>query len=52
MSAIATALYLGGWQLPFIDIEGLGITFPKGIIVLVHLGVFMIKTLFVVLVVM
>lgn len=52
MSAMVTALYLGGWQLPFVNLENLWVTLPSGLIAIIHLTVFMVKTLFVVFVVM
>src|SRR5690606_29189100 len=52
MSAVATALYLGGWTLPFFDIEHIGIDFPVWFVAVVHLAVFSVKTLFLVFVVM
>lgn len=52
MSALVTSLYLGGWQLPFVNLENLWITLPSGIIALIHISVFMAKTLFIVFVVM
>jgi NADH-quinone oxidoreductase subunit H len=52
MSAVLTALYLGGWQIPFLNLEHLWVTFPPAFIALVHFSMFMIKTLFIVFVVM
>jgi len=52
MSAIVTALYLGGWHVPFINIERAGIGLPEGIIALIQFSMFMIKTVILVLVVM
>ena len=53
MSAVVTALYLGGWQLPFLNIETVGaFDMPVPIVVLVQLTAFMIKTLTLVFVVM
>lgn len=52
MSAMLTALYLGGWHLPFIDIEQLGITLPTLLVAIIQFHVFMIKTLILVFVVM
>src|SRR4029077_9888282 len=45
MSAMVTALFLGGWQLPFVNIDQLFVTLPTGLIALVHFSVFMVKTL-------
>jgi len=52
MAAMLTTIYLGGWQLPFWNIDQWVIPLPTIIIALVHLTVFMIKTLFIVFVVM
>jgi NADH-quinone oxidoreductase subunit H len=52
MSAVLTALYLGGWQIPFLNLEHLWVTLPEGFIALVHFSMFMMKTLFIVFVVM
>ena len=52
MSAMATALYLGGWQIPFFNIDQFVIPLPKGIIMLIHFHVFIIKTFLMVFVVM
>jgi len=52
MSAVVTALYLGGWHIPFVNIEGLGVTLPQGLVVLIQFGVFLVKTLILVFVVM
>ena len=52
MSAMVTALFLGGWQLPFINIDQLFVTLPSGLIALIHFHVFIIKTLLIVFVVM
>lgn len=52
MSAMVTALFLGGWQLPFINIDQLFVTLPSGLIALIHFHVFMAKTLVLVFVVM
>ncbi len=52
MSAMVTALYLGGWQFPFLNIEAIGVTLPIALVALIHFSVFMVKTLFLVFVVM
>ncbi len=52
MSAVLTTVYLGGWQLPFFNIDQWVIPLPTGIVALVHFTVFMTKTLLLVFVVM
>ncbi len=52
MSALVSSLYLGGWQIPFVNLENLWVTLPSGLIAIIHFGVFMGKTLFIVFVVM
>ena len=52
MCAVVTALYLGGWQIPFINLDELWVTFPTGLIALIQFGMFLIKTLTLVFVVM
>ncbi len=52
MCAIVTALYLGGWQLPFINLDELWVTLPTFLVALIQLGVFSVKTLSLVFVVM
>ncbi len=52
MSAIVTALYLGGWHVPFVNITQLGVTLPVVLVVVVQLTFFMLKTLTLVFVVM
>lgn len=52
MSAVVTALFLGGWHIPFVDLEQLGITFPKGLVIAVQFGAFLTKTMLLVFVVM
>lgn len=52
MAAMLTTVYLGGWQIPFWNIDQWVIPLPTAVIALVHLTVFMIKTLFIVFVVM
>lgn len=52
MCSFVTALYLGGWQIPFFNLESLWITLPVWLIALVHIAVFSIKVLFLVFVVM
>lgn len=52
MCAIVTALYLGGWQLPFIELDNFWITLPPVLISLIHVGMFVGKTLLLVFVVM
>ena len=52
MSAMATALYLGGWQIPFFNVDQFVVPLPKGIIMLIHFHVFIIKTFLMVFVVM
>jgi len=52
MCAVATALYLGGWHIPFLDIEKIGITFPTGLVAIIHLTMFMLKTFTLVFIVM
>lgn len=51
MAAMVTTLFLGGWQIPFLNIDQLWIL-PTGLIAIVHLTVFMVKTLAIVFVVM
>lgn len=51
MSAMVTTLFLGGWQIPFLNIDQLWIL-PTGLIAIVHITMFMLKTLFLVFVVM
>ena len=52
MSAVVVALYLGGWQFPFVNIDQLGVTLPSGLIAAIHFTVFLTKVLFLVFVVM
>ncbi len=52
MSAMVTALYLGGWQVPFLNLENMWVTLPSGLIAIIHFSMFMAKTLFVVFIVM
>lgn len=52
MSAVVTALYLGGWQIPFINLTELGVTLPVFLVVIIQLTMFMVKTLSLVFVVM
>jgi len=52
MCAMLAALYLGGWQLPFLELDKFWITLPSGLIALIHVGVFLVKTLLLVFVVM
>jgi len=52
MCAIVTTLYLGGWQLPFIELDKFWITLPPVLISLIHVGMFIGKTLLLVFVVM
>jgi len=52
MCAMVTALYLGGWHIPFLDIESFGVTLPTLLVALIQLTMFMIKTLLLVFVVM
>ncbi|NBW99254.1 NADH-quinone oxidoreductase subunit NuoH [bacterium] len=52
MCALVTTLYLGGWQLPFLELDKFWITLPSGLIALIHVGFFMGKTLLLVFVVM
>lgn len=52
MSSVLVALYLGGWHLPFFDIERLGITFPKVMVIAIQFGTFLTKTMILVFVVM
>jgi len=52
MSAMVTALYLGGWQIPFITLEQFLFPIPSGLIALIQFTVFLLKTLFLVFVVM
>ncbi len=52
MCAMVVALYLGGWQLPFINLENLWVTLPSGLIAIIQLSMFLGKTFFLVFVVM
>lgn len=52
MCALAVALYLGGWHLPFLNLESLWIKFPTGLLAIIQFTVFMAKVLFLVFVVM
>jgi NADH-quinone oxidoreductase subunit H len=52
MSALVTGLYLGGWHLPFVNLDQLWITLPTPVIALIQFHFFLGKTLFVVFVVM
>ncbi|MCB0403602.1 MAG: NADH-quinone oxidoreductase subunit NuoH [Bdellovibrionales bacterium] len=52
MSAMITALYLGGWHIPFLNLESLFIKLPTGLMAIIQLGMFSIKTLSLVFVVM
>ncbi len=52
MSSVVTALYLGGWHFPFIDIESLGFTMPVALVVVIQLTTYLVKTLSLVFVVM
>ncbi len=52
MCAVLTALYLGGWHIPFLNLDQMWIKFPEAIIILVQLAMFSIKTLLLVFVVM
>jgi NADH-quinone oxidoreductase subunit H len=52
MCALVTALYLGGWQIPFINLDELWVTLPTGLVALIQLGMFLVKTLSLVFVVM
>lgn len=52
MSAMVVAFFLGGWHLPFMNLDQLWVTLPSGVIALIHFHVFLIKTLLVVFVVM
>lgn len=54
MSSVVTALYLGGWHVPFLNLDAatLGVHLPAVLIVVVQLGAFLTKTLFLVFVVM
>lgn len=52
MSSAVTALYLGGWHLPFLDIEQMGFVMPMGLVILIQFTVYMVKALALVFVVM
>ncbi len=52
MAAMVTTLYLGGWHVPFVNITQLGFTLPVGLVILIQLTMFMVKTLALVFVVM
>lgn len=52
MSSFVVALYLGGWQLPFINFDNLWITLPTGLVALIQFSVFLLKTFVLVFVVM
>ncbi len=52
MCALAVALYLGGWHLPFVNLDALWIKLPTGLIALIQFHVFLFKVLFLVFVVM
>ena len=52
MCSLASALYLGGWHLPFLNFDQLGVTLPTGLVALVQFGVFLTKTMLLVFVVM
>lgn len=52
MAGIVTALYLGGWQLPFFAPELVFPNMASGLLAAIHFSVFMGKTLFIVFVVM
>jgi len=52
MSALVTTLFLGGWQVPFINLAELGFTLPMPLIIVIQLTMFMLKTLGLVFVVM
>ncbi len=52
MAAMVTTLFLGGWQVPFFNVDQWVIPLPKLIIIAIHLTVFMVKTLGLVFVVM
>ncbi|MBI1860213.1 MAG: NADH-quinone oxidoreductase subunit NuoH [Deltaproteobacteria bacterium] len=52
MCAMFTALYLGGWQVPFVNLETFWIALPALVIALIHLTMFMAKTLSLVFIVM
>lgn len=45
MCAIVTTLYLGGWHIPFFNLESLPILLPSFVVALIQFGVFMVKTL-------
>lgn len=52
MSAVVTALFLGGWHIPFFNFDQMWGGLPSGLVALVQFGVFLAKTLFLVFVVM
>lgn len=52
ISAVVTALYCGGWHIPFVDIEKLGVDLPQVVVALIQFTTFLVKTLFFVFVVM
>ena len=52
MAATVTALFLGGWQLPFIELDQMWPAIPPVLLALIHFHVFLTKTLTLVLVVM
>ena len=52
MAGIAVTLYLGGWHIPFVNLENLWVKLPTGLIAIIQFHVFMIKLLLIVFVVM
>ncbi|MBI4405379.1 MAG: NADH-quinone oxidoreductase subunit NuoH [Deltaproteobacteria bacterium] len=52
MSSIVVALYLGGWQLPFINIDQLSDSIPTLLVAFIQLGCFLVKVFMLVFVVM
>lgn len=52
MSSAVTALYLGGWHLPFLNIEQMGFVIPMGLVILIQFAIYMLKALALVFVVM
>ncbi|MFM8270456.1 MAG: NADH-quinone oxidoreductase subunit NuoH [Pseudomonadota bacterium] len=52
MCALVTTLFLGGWQLPFVELDKFLITLPSVLIALIHVGFFLGKTFLLVFVVM
>jgi NADH-quinone oxidoreductase subunit H len=52
MCALVTSLYLGGWQIPFLELDKFWVTLPSGLIAIIHVSFFLGKTFLLVFVVM